>query len=89
VGKAPPAVPRGLEWDANKYDHNAAYARYWDTVLVRTPDDDPDADPRPITFGQAAAHVKLLSRRGRFWLFDAEALKAVVPALPADGREHG
>jgi hypothetical protein len=89
VGKAPPAVPGGLEWDANKYDHNAAYARYWDTVLVRTPDDEPDADPRPITFGQAAAHVKLLSRRGRFWLFDATSLKSVVPALPADGGQHG
>jgi hypothetical protein len=76
VGKAPPTVPGGIEWDARKYDAAQPYARFWDTVLVRSPDSEGDLDPRGRTFGQAAARVRLMSRRGRFWLFDASAVAA-------------
>jgi hypothetical protein len=75
VGKVPPVIPGGMEWDAGKYDPAASYARYWDTVLVRTPDDAPDADPRPRTFRDGANRVTVLARRGRFWLCDASALR--------------
>jgi hypothetical protein len=75
VGRAPPAIPGGMEWDATKYDPSKPYARYWDTVLVRTPDDDPSSDPRTLTFREGAALVKVLAHRGRFWLYDAAALR--------------
>jgi len=77
VGKAPPAIPGGMEWDGNKYNPSSPYARYWDTVLVRTPDDEPDADPRVRTFRSAATKVRVLARHGRFWLYDASALRAL------------
>jgi hypothetical protein len=82
VGKMPPQIPGGMEWDANKYDPLQPYARYWDTVLVRTPDDDPASDPRVRTFGFAAAGMKVLSHRGRFWLYDAAGLRAMSAAKP-------
>jgi hypothetical protein len=82
IGKAPPGIPGGMEWDGNKYRPTEAYARYWDTVLVRTPDDDPDADPRVRTFRAAAAGVRVLARHGRFWLYDASVLRA-TPSQPA------
>ena len=86
VGKVPPVIPGGMEWDGRKYDPSAAFARYWSTVLVRTPDDDPDADPRFRTFRAAAAHVSLLARRGRFWLYDASFLGKSVPEEAGDER---
>jgi hypothetical protein len=85
LGKAPPAIPGGMEWDGNKYDPFAPYARYWETVMVRTPDDDPDTDPRPRTFRSAASEVRTLARHGRFWLFDASALRR----FPSDPSRRG
>ena len=41
LGKVPPVIPGGMEWDGAKYDPFAPYARFWDTVLVRTPDSAP------------------------------------------------
>jgi hypothetical protein len=76
-----------MEWDANKYDVSQPYARYWDTVLVRTPDEDPASDPRARTFGFAAAGMKVLSHRGRFWLYDASVLRAAFAAEPETKRE--
>jgi hypothetical protein len=85
LGKVPPVVPGGMEWDARKYDVAAPYARYWDTVLVRTPDQNPDGDPRSQTFRDAAPFVRLLARHGRFWLYDASALAAPKPRQPGSG----
>ncbi len=76
LGRAPPSIPGGMEWDGAKYDPSAAYARYWDTVLVRTPDENPADDPRVRTFRAGAAQVHLLARHGRFWLYDAAGLAA-------------
>jgi hypothetical protein len=70
VGKTPPLIPGGMEWDATKYDVSQPYAHFWDTILVRTPDEDPSSDPALRTFGDAAAAMKLLAHRGRFWLYD-------------------
>ncbi len=72
----PPQVAGGLEWDARKYDVDSDYARWFPTVLVRTPDDHPADDPRLVTFGERAGDARLLSHRGRFWLFDASAATA-------------
>jgi hypothetical protein len=84
IGRAPPGIPGGMEWDGNKYRPTEAYARYWDTVLVRTPDDDPDADPRFRTFRGAAPGVRVLARHGRFWLYDASVLRG-APAPATSG----
>ena len=85
LGKAPPAIPGGMEWDATKYAPTASFARYWDTVLVRTPDDAPDSDPRFRTFKSAAANVRELAHRGRFWLFDTSVLRADPAGAAGDG----
>jgi hypothetical protein len=66
-----------MEWDGNKYNPLAPYAPYWDTVLVRTPDDEPDADPRLRTFRSAASRVHVLAHHGRFWLYDASILRTL------------
>lgn len=79
VGKAPPAIPGGMEWDGKKYDPFEPYARYWDTVLVRAPDREPEADPRFLTFRSAAPGIRLLAHRGRFWLYDASFLRTLEP----------
>lgn len=80
VGKAPPAIPGGMEWDGNKYSPFEPYARYWDTVLVRSPDGEPEADPRFRTFRAAAPTVRLMAHRGRFWLYDASSLRTLDAA---------
>ena len=84
LGKVPPVIPGGMEWDGAKYDPFAPYARFWETVLVRTPDSAPGVDPRGRTFRSAAAGVRLLAHHGRFWLYDASALRSLVPQEPAD-----
>jgi hypothetical protein len=82
VGKVPPIIPGGMEWDGAKYDPTGSYARFWDTVLVRTPDSDPLADPGPRTFRNASPLVRLLAHRGRFWLYDAAVLRTLAPEDP-------
>jgi len=84
LGKAPPLIPGGMEWDGAKYDPFAPYARFWDTVLVRTPDVAPSVDPRARTFRSAASGVHLLAHHGRFWLYDASVLRMLTPEGPGD-----
>jgi hypothetical protein len=84
IGKAPPSIPGGLEWNGSKYDPFAPYARFWDTVLVRTPDAAPLTDPRARTFRSAAAGVRLLAHHGRFWLYDASGLSELAPGSSPD-----
>jgi hypothetical protein len=79
-------VQGGLEWDANKYDWDTTWGRYWSTVLVRTPDEAPGEDPRLRTFGDVAGEVKVLARRGRWWLLDASALAALPSAREREAR---
>ena len=84
LAKAPPVIPGGMEWDGAKYDPAAPYARFWDTVLVRTPDVAPTADPRLLTFHGAAQSVRLLAHHGRFWLYDASLLRSLHFDEPND-----
>jgi hypothetical protein len=77
AGKAPPSVPGGFEWDASKYDVDGAWARAYDVTMVRSPGLD---DPTSMVFHEEAYRVKLMSRRGRFWLYDTSAL--AKPAFP-------
>jgi hypothetical protein len=70
----PPLFPSSLEWNPSRYNPHAPYAKAYPMVLVRTPDDAPDEDPRELAFGYEALDVKVLSHRGRFWLLDASAL---------------
>lgn len=69
-GSRPPLVPGGIEWFAQHYEPNSDYGRFYDLVLVRTPDDAKDEDPRELTFRGRAVDVKLVARRGRFWLYE-------------------
>ncbi len=75
-GQTKPGYYRGLEWNPDQYDPSAAYGRYFDTVLVSTPDDAPDVDPRARTFGTYAPWVRLLAQHGRFYLYDASGIHA-------------
>ena len=84
LGKVPPVIPGGMEWDGGKYDPFAPYARFWDTVLVRTPDSAPLADPRERTFRSASSGVRLLAHHGRFWLYDASELRSWGPQESED-----
>jgi len=73
-GRHPPWYAGGIEWYPSLYDPTAEYMGYFTTVLVKTPDAAPDADPRELTFGPYASGVRLLSRRGRYFLYDAEGI---------------
>lgn len=72
----PPRPPGGFEWDGRVYDPHAAYARYYDMVLVRSwlGPDGSQVDPAAYVFKDLAPFVKQLSKRGRFYLYDASAL---------------
>ena len=74
-----PLFPSGLEWNPGLFDPTAAYAGKYNLVLVRTPDDAPAEDPRRLTFGAYATDVRLLSHRGRFWLFDSSPMHVNGP----------
>jgi hypothetical protein len=76
-----PLYAGGLEWNPQLFDPNAAYTAYFNTVLVKTPDHAPHADPRELTFGYFAPQVRLLARRGRYFLYDAAAIHAPSPGL--------
>jgi hypothetical protein len=65
----------GFEW-SRSFDPNAAYARYFDTVLVRTPDSAPTEDPAPRVFGKSASRAQRLAHFGRFWLYRLDAAPA-------------
>jgi len=68
----PPRALGGLEWDASLYDPDAEYARYYDTVLIRTPDDAPFDDPRTLAFGVERENAQPIAHHGRFWLYRFE-----------------
>lgn len=70
----PPLLPGGIEWHARLYDVRTDYGRFYDWVLVRTPDGAGEGDPREMVFGEEAGRVELRARRGRFWLYRMEAV---------------
>lgn len=78
-GKAPPSGPGGFEWDASKVDVHAGWMRSYDTALVHAPLT--HEDPTALVFREEAYRVRVMARRGRFWLYDMSALAR--PAVPA------
>jgi hypothetical protein len=64
-GEAPEV---GFEW-ARAFDPDADYAWYFDTVLVRTPDDAPVKDPTKRVFGASERRAEQLAHFGRSWLY--------------------
>lgn len=81
-GKEPPRPPGGFEWNGQLYDFQADYARAYDLILVRTWAGPSVVDPGPYVFGGALGDVKLLSRRGRFFLYDATEANRLLVAYP-------
>jgi hypothetical protein len=65
-GKKPPETPVRFEWEPASYKPGTPYAKYFDTLLVRT--DEKGEDPRIRLFGPGAAQIKVLSHHGRWWL---------------------
>jgi len=80
-GKEPPHPPGGFEWNGKMYDIKADYARAYDLVLVRSWLDDKGqvVDPTPYVFKDLSPHVRRLSRRGRFFLYDASGMERFLP----------
>jgi hypothetical protein len=76
-GKAPPTVQPGFEWDGMKYDVDAPWARAYDITLVRTGQG--EVDPAPVVFRDERFKVRLLARRGRFFLYDTTLLSVAEP----------
>lgn len=78
AGKEPLRPPGGFEWNGSLYDVHQPYARKFDTVLVRGWTDPstgrPVKDPAPYVFKDLASYMPLMSRRGRFFLYDASVL---------------
>ena len=73
--RRPPPPPAGFEWTPEQYSLDDPWVPAFRTVLARAAHD--AVDPRPQLFGEDAEAVRLLARRGRFWLFD------IGPALDA------
>lgn len=75
-GKEPPRPPGGFEWNGQLFDVRADYARAYDLVLVRswTAPSGRTVDPAPYVFKEYQGDVRLLSRRGSFFLYDMTAL---------------
>jgi len=79
--KALPAGPPGFEWDGGKVDVHATWLRSYDTALVRAPSN--HDDPTHLVFKEESYRVKLMARRGRFWLYDiSELARPASPVLP-------
>ncbi len=94
AGKEPLRPPGGFEWNGSLYDVHQPYARKFDTVLVRGWIDPTSGraieDPAPYVFKDLASYMPLMSRRGRFFLYDASVLGRMAEggasALPAAGQ---
>lgn len=76
-GKGLPPGPPGFEWDANKIDFHASWAHSYNVALVRAPAS--YEDPARLVFKEQAYRVKLMARRGRFWLYDIHELAKLEP----------
>jgi len=79
-GKEPRRPPGGFEWDGHHYDFGAGYARDYDLVLVlqKVGEQGTLVNPAPMVFQGWDDKVRLLSRRGRFFLFDASEANQVL-----------
>jgi hypothetical protein len=79
-----PLPPAGYEWQKS-YDPDADYARFFNIVLARTPDNEPEREPKQRLFGKEGGQSTLLAHHGRFWLYrfvpdDGRPLREIVSA---------
>jgi hypothetical protein len=78
-GRAPPYPTPSWEHDGARYDARSALARRFPWVLVRTAwASEPDGNLSLRLFGEPCdgAHIRLVSRRGGWALFDTTRLKS-------------
>lgn len=68
--KIPPSLPYGIEWSGKLFQFLKPYARGYDLYLVVNTTTSKQA-PASSLFGWYEKDVKLISQRGRFWLYDA------------------
>jgi hypothetical protein len=82
-GKEPPRPPGGFEWNGQLYDFEAPYARAYDLLLVRswTNKTGQVIDPAPWVFKGWQDQVRLLSRKGQFYLYDAAEANRLMKSL--------
>jgi hypothetical protein len=81
-----PAYPtRDWQFSPQQYDPHCDYARYYDLLLAAMPRDLAGADEKrvkEVLFGDATATVDVLSRKGRFWVFDTARLTTGKTGAP-------
>jgi hypothetical protein len=70
----PPDPPANFEWNPGDYRHHAAFAKYFDLILMKTTFDD-GKDPRASVWGHHADEVKTVLHRGRYWVFETKDIK--------------
>jgi len=73
----PPPVPQDFEWRPDAYRPDAAFARYFDLVLVKnapTTDGEDTTDPSDTIWGFRSNQVKVISHHGSWWLLDARGV---------------
>jgi len=90
AGKEPLRPPGGFEWNGSLYDIKQPYAKAFDMVLVHGWIDPKTGraveDPAPYVFKDLTPYVPLVSRRGRFFLYDASVLKRMPADTDVDGQ---
>jgi hypothetical protein len=70
----PPRPPVASEWSPDNYTPRQPWAKYFDTVFVRSPWN--VADPTSMVFGLDADRVRVMAHHGRFWVYDASPVFA-------------
>jgi hypothetical protein len=78
AGRAPEWPERGWEFAPDAYDARSPYARTYDLLLVKTPENvDPledEPEVRARVFGGDATTPRLLSHYGLYWAFDTAGI---------------
>lgn len=76
----PPDPPPNFEWNPSDYRQSAAYARYFDLILMKTTRDD-GKDPRASVWGRHANEVQTVLHRGKYWVFETKGITDDPPIL--------
>lgn len=76
----PPDPPANFEWNPGDYRASAAFAKYFDLVLMKTTHDD-GKDPRESVWHSHADEVDTVMHRGRWWVFETRRVKTDPSAL--------
>ncbi len=68
----PPPTPQDFEWRPESYRPDAAFAKYFDLVLIKVTPGDELIDPREDIWGDRSEQVRVISHHGAWWLLDAK-----------------